>query len=62
MIVSIEDQVCFLSYYSLKLLTKSKMQEIFKYVSVYYQIYSQMSFNQIFFESVLLLNNASAIS
>ena len=31
MIVSIEDQVCFLSYYSLKLLTKSKMQEIFKY-------------------------------
>ena len=38
------------------------MQEIFKYVSVCYQIYSQMSFNQIFFESVLLLNNASAIS
>ena len=62
MIVSIEHQVCFLSYYSLKLLTKSKIQEIFKYVSVCYQIYSQMSFNQIFFESVLLLNNASAIS
>ena len=61
MIVFIEYQVCFLSYYALKLLTKSKMQ-IFKYISMCYQIYSQMSFNQIFFESVLLLNNASAIS